>query len=570
MKNTNPKPANTGDINIGNAKHSAEPKKEEQHEQQSFEEKFGPKEAPVSSKFADNNSISSSTVDNNKDSTQSNSKKEDRTRKIIIAVVAIVVSTAIGYFVLRQTGVIKTTIVAPIASGELMHKMKTKGCVFDGMLTGFGGNMNNKIAMLKRTNCEFIHRSIQTWNQPANFNQIEKDIARIKKETGKDFIYSFFLAESIRTDSVYYYPDEKRNFNFNAMCTPGTYGSWGEGTCKPALYKPEYRKYVRYTTRRAIDMGIQDIVFGQVYYQDPNWKENPVIPEVVSEIRNYALSVGKDVAIGAQTNTMDDEKYLRNFDYITGGVGQDLEGNIEDGPCWSYYWDKRKTNKYCWAMMWHDDYKSKANNILIYLDWNNSPSDDMNRFTRMSRDKRASFMKKAYDFFTNQEMGFLLPLGAILDGSGRTCYGSAPNFYSANLVYSCKDENGINAVLAGAIPLKGEAEFVSQVVPDIMYASQDHYVSVTMKNTSKATWTKTDQIKLGAQGPTDNMIWGINRVELNDIERIAPGEEKEFIFKVTAPAKPGEYTFQWQMVNESKEWFGDFSNEKIVKVETVE
>ena len=541
-------------------------KKNQNNKPWSFDEKFGPKESPLDSKFLVNPTPGLST----KNETATVSSDEDMKRKVIIAIVAIAIATALGILFIKQTGILGTTIVTPIASGELMHKMKTRGCVFDGMLTGFGGNMNNKIAMLKRSDCEFIHRSIQTWNKPANFDQIGKDIARIKKETGKDFIYSFFLAESIRTDSAYYFPDEKRNFNFTAMCTPGTFGSWGEGTCKPALYKPEYRKYVRYTTKKAIDMGIQDIIFGQIYYQDPNWEENPIIPEVVSEIRSYALSVGKDVAIGAQTNTMDDEKYLRNFDYITGGVGQDLKGNIEDGPCWSHYWDKRKTNKYCWAMMWHDQYKSKANNILIYLDWNNSRSDDMNRFTTMSRDNRGTFLKKAYDFFTNQEMGFLLPLGAILDGSGRTCYGSAPNFYSANLAYSCKDENAVNTVLAGAIPVKGEAEFVSQFVPDIMFAGATHYVSITIKNTSEVSWAKADQIKLGSQNPTDNMVWGIKRVELNEIERVKPGEEKEFIFRVTAPTEPGEYTFQRQMVNESKEWFGDFSNEKMVKVEVAE
>jgi hypothetical protein len=40
---------------------------------------------------------------------------------------------------------------------------------------------------------------------------------------------------------------------------------------------------------------------------------------------------------------------------------------------------------------------------------------------------------------------------------------------------------------------------------------------------------------------------------------VTPGQDYEFSFTITAPATPGLYQFQWRMVQESVEWFGEFS-----------
>ena len=45
-----------------------------------------------------------------------------------------------------------------------------------------------------------------------------------------------------------------------------------------------------------------------------------------------------------------------------------------------------------------------------------------------------------------------------------------------------------------------------------------------------------------------------------------PGEEVTLDFNVTAPVVAGRYTFQWRMIQECVEWFGDLSPAVSVSV----
>ncbi|MBI1930743.1 DUF5010 domain-containing protein [Candidatus Poribacteria bacterium] len=110
------------------------------------------------------------------------------------------------------------------------------------------------------------------------------------------------------------------------------------------------------------------------------------------------------------------------------------------------------------------------------------------------------------------------------------------------------------AALAG----KNDAQFIRQSIPSTMTSGRTYEVSITMKNTGTATWTQWGDYKLGSQNPQDNLIWGISRAWLAGGETIAPGEQKTFTFNVQAPLTPGTYNFQWRMVQEFVEWFGDF------------
>jgi hypothetical protein len=101
------------------------------------------------------------------------------------------------------------------------------------------------------------------------------------------------------------------------------------------------------------------------------------------------------------------------------------------------------------------------------------------------------------------------------------------------------------------------AQFVSQNIPSQMIAGKSYPVSITFKNTGNTIWTKNKLIRLGSQNPQDNLNWGIGRVELNSGESIAPNNTKTFNFNITAPSNPGTYNFQWQMLQEQIEWFGD-------------
>ncbi|WP_395402244.1 glycoside hydrolase family 2 TIM barrel-domain containing protein [Pseudoduganella sp. UC29_106] len=108
------------------------------------------------------------------------------------------------------------------------------------------------------------------------------------------------------------------------------------------------------------------------------------------------------------------------------------------------------------------------------------------------------------------------------------------------------------------------ARFISQSVPHTMTAGMPYPVSVVMKNTGTEPWT-ADQYFLASRSPENNTNWGLGRVALAPGETIAPGQVKKFTFTVTAPqhqGTPGDlqsYPFNWLMVKEGVEWFGDFA-----------
>ncbi len=109
-------------------------------------------------------------------------------------------------------------------------------------------------------------------------------------------------------------------------------------------------------------------------------------------------------------------------------------------------------------------------------------------------------------------------------------------------------------------PVNG-ATFVSQNVPTTMTPGKTYAVSVTMKNAGNTVWSGGH--KLGSQNPGDNNTWGLGRVFVTT-GVIVPNQSYTFNFTVTAPTTPGTYNFQWRMVEEYKEWFGDITpNVKI-------
>ncbi|MDD3176008.1 MAG: NBR1-Ig-like domain-containing protein [Candidatus Nanoarchaeia archaeon] len=101
------------------------------------------------------------------------------------------------------------------------------------------------------------------------------------------------------------------------------------------------------------------------------------------------------------------------------------------------------------------------------------------------------------------------------------------------------------------------AEFLQQSIPVTMVAGQTYPVSIIFENIGTNNWNETNQYRLGSQNPQDNGIWREGRVYLAAGEEIAPGQAKTFTFDVKAPATPGAYNFQWQMVQDGVEWFGD-------------
>lgn len=108
-----------------------------------------------------------------------------------------------------------------------------------------------------------------------------------------------------------------------------------------------------------------------------------------------------------------------------------------------------------------------------------------------------------------------------------------------------------------------DAIFVAQSVPAAMTFGRPVQVSVTMRNTGATTWTEAAGYRLGSQAPQDNVVWGSGRQTLAG--PVAPGDEATFSFTVTVPKPPGA-PFQWCMVRDGVEWFGELTPETVVDV----
>ena len=114
--------------------------------------------------------------------------------------------------------------------------------------------------------------------------------------------------------------------------------------------------------------------------------------------------------------------------------------------------------------------------------------------------------------------------------------------------------------------LPNGAQYISQSVPASMFAGQSYSVTVTMKNNGGTTWTPASSYRLGSQNPGDNTVWGAGRVNLGGGDSIGSGVSKSFTFNAVAPATPGTYNFQWRMVQDGVEWFGDYTPNVAVAV----
>jgi hypothetical protein len=317
-----------------------------------------------------------------------------------------------------------------------MERLKTQGCVTDGLLSEYNPENNKFVDLINRSNCYYLHRAIETWLKPPDFETVDYVMNQIKK---KDIVYGMFIAEAIDTRANYYDYYENRYFDFKAMCRNGSQDAWGPHSCKPNFSSGEYQNYIQYTTEKAMDLGVQSFMFGQIYMQEGGEKD--YASKIIKKMRAYAKEKDINIVIGAQTGAISDPEYLALFDYIEGGVGINADGNIEDGPCFS----KRGG---CWALLWNDTFSGKAKNVLLHLDWSGIPSDDLDIFARMTKETRAATLQNLYNSFTSKNMGFLMPFFGVLDKTNGGCYGPKKRFYSPDNTYSCQDEKVINDILA--------------------------------------------------------------------------------------------------------------------------
>lgn len=324
-----------------------------------------------------------------------------------------------------------------------MDRVKSQGCVADGLLSEYNPENEKFIALINRSNCYYLHRAIETWLTPPDFAKAEKVMNQITK---KDVVYGMFIAEAISFRDAYHNIDTGEEFDFRDMCKDDTlHVRWGEGSCVPEFSSKKYREYIQYITHKAIDLGVQSFTFGQIYMQESG--ERDYAPKIVEDMRAYAKEQGVDIIIGAQTGDIRDEKYLKLFDYIEGGVGLKSNGAVENGACLS-------TRGGCWALLWHKDFADKANNVLLHLDWTGIPGDDLDIFALMSKELRAKTLENLHQKFSTKKTGFMMPYFGVLYKENGGCRGPKKKFYSPDESYTCGDEKAITKILSGKDTLK--------------------------------------------------------------------------------------------------------------------
>lgn len=103
--------------------------------------------------------------------------------------------------------------------------------------------------------------------------------------------------------------------------------------------------------------------------------------------------------------------------------------------------------------------------------------------------------------------------------------------------------------------------FVSQLVPKLMICGETYEVAIMMQNTGTTTWQAGQFYRLGHCGEPHTIghenRWAAARATLPASASVAPGEIATFRFNVQAPADAGRYNFQWRMLQEEIEWFGE-------------
>lgn len=147
-----------------------------------------------------------------------------------------------------------------------------------------------------------------------------------------------------------------------------------------------------------------------------------------------------------------------------------------------------------------------------------------------------------------------------------TYYYSPPG-YPATSGYNPATGDLANFKIWGeTMTLLNNATCSSMAAPDAVTAGQTFTASIWMNNTGTTTWTSGANYHLGSQNSQDNTIWGINRVSLSS-EPVGPSVIGTFSFTGTAPnvTSPTQYQFDWKMVQDGVEWFGD-TCKKTIKV----
>lgn len=111
--------------------------------------------------------------------------------------------------------------------------------------------------------------------------------------------------------------------------------------------------------------------------------------------------------------------------------------------------------------------------------------------------------------------------------------------------------------------MHNRSDFLYLEAPAAMATGETQTVRMVFRNSGTTEWRRDSSHRLGN---LDGGIWGPGRVQLLPDETVAPTSLNDLTFQITAPSLPGEYPFQWRMLEEGVEWFGASSPAITIQV----
>ena len=133
-------------------------------------------------------------------------------------------------------------------------------------------------------------------------------------------------------------------------------------------------------------------------------------------------------------------------------------------------------------------------------------------------------------------------------------------------------ETGFNFEVEETAVTIGEnnARFISLEIPCCVVAGDEFKAAVVFENTGR-TWDanlQQNKYKLGSENPRGNQDWGKGTQRTFVSSTVATRELCRFEIDCVAPVNEGLYNFQRRMLQESVQWFGESSENRIVYVAT--
>jgi hypothetical protein len=219
--------------------------------------------------------------------------------------------------------------------------------------------------------------------------------------------------------------------------------------------------------------------------------------------------------------------------------------------------------------LWHEQSRSDRDNFVT-VNWGNIVKGKEHNFNTHEEDgdnigpyDYGSIMHYARTAFSSNGQDTITPVGgqAIGQRSGL----SSGDKEAVAMLYGGPN----NSLFQSMAIFDDSGTQVAQVpgTPNLtLKAGRKYRGVVKLRNFGATVWTVSgaSPYKLGSRSPSDNTFWGTSRVSLVNI--ISPGDVAVFDFQFQAPSGPFSQSMQWQMVQESIEWFGDFTPELPVRV----